>query len=235
MTAGNVAIAADEIQDTVLPVDYWTGAYVGIHGGFGFGTGDFSDQKFPTGFGSIDVDGFDIGVFGGYDYKFDDFVLGVSAAANVDNVDGSGSLQSVDWCSLLACGGGASGNSDIWDLSVDYSLSAGFRGGVLLDDRTLLFATGGVAVARANLKNTNAVIGGTYNPALGFPLNFDRTHVGYYIGGGAEYAISKRFHVRGEFTYSDYGSETYGNPGAIPVGEIDLEMFNTRLGVSVSF
>ncbi|MDA4846763.1 outer membrane protein [Hoeflea poritis] len=236
LMVSGTANAEDEARGpvTLLPVDYWTGGYVGIHGGFGFGTGDFSDQKVPTGFGSIDPDGFDIGIFGGYDRKFDNFVLGVSASANIGNVDGSGSLQSIDWCSQLICGG-AIGNSDIWDLSIDYSINAGARGGVLVNDRTLLYATGGVAVARVNLKNTNAVIIGTYNPDLGAPLDFDRTHVGYYVGGGAEYALSKRFRVRGEFTYSDYGSETYGNPGFIPVGEIDLEMFNTRVGISVSF
>ena len=42
----------------------------------------------------------------------------------------------------------------------------------------------------------------------GFGATFDRSRVGYTVGGGVEYAFMNNFSVRAEYRYSDYGAFT---------------------------
>src|SRR5690606_20911356 len=97
----------------------WSGIYLGVLLGYSFGDADF--QGGP----SVDIDGFDGGVYAGYNFQFDNFVLGLEGDALLSGVEGSG--------------GG-------YNLEQNWSGSLRARAGYSLES-FLLYGTGGLAVA----------------------------------------------------------------------------------------
>lgn len=78
--------------------------------------------------------------------------------------------------------------------SLDYFGTLRARLGFAVD-QFLIYGTGGLAYGR-----------GSYE-VLG--LTSDKSHIGWTVGGGAEYAIDNNWSVKGEYLYVDLGSETY--------------------------
>ena len=70
----------------VPPVWNWSGFYVGINGGGGFGRSDFA-APFPS--GSFDTSGGLVGGTLGYNYQMDNVVLGVEGDIDWSNIRGS--------------------------------------------------------------------------------------------------------------------------------------------------
>ena len=70
----------------VPPVWSWTGFYVGINGGGGFGRSDYA-TPFPS--DSFDTSGGLVGGTLGYNYQMDNVVLGVEGDIDWSNIRGS--------------------------------------------------------------------------------------------------------------------------------------------------
>ncbi|MGD1037045.1 MAG: outer membrane protein [Roseiarcus sp.] len=105
----------------VPPTFTWTGFYVGVNGGYGFGTGSNSNFGNPAG-----------GLVGGtvgYNYQIGQFVAGLEG--------------DLDWANLTKNGVNIAGP---YSTSIDTLLTTRARAGVALD-RALLFVTGGYAGA----------------------------------------------------------------------------------------
>ncbi|MFT3986404.1 outer membrane protein [Aestuariivirga sp.] len=127
---GSSAFAADIAPP---PAYDWSGAYVGIVGGYAFG-GD--DKVGLTGIGNIgklDVSGFAGGVTAGYNFQHDSIVLGLEG----DLLGGSISDKFSNRYS---------GKNDI-----DFYGTARLRGGFAFDN-ALIYATGGLAFANMDYK-----------------------------------------------------------------------------------
>ncbi len=82
----------------------WTGGYIGVVGGYGWGDSDFSADSLLTGTttstgdptvdGSIDVEGFLIGGQLGYDFDVGNgFVLGVAGDMSWSDMDGDDCVE----------------------------------------------------------------------------------------------------------------------------------------------
>ena len=67
-------------------------------------------------------------------------------------------------------------------------------------DKTLVYATGGVAFG--GLENNY------FNPFTGASDNASRSRVGYTVGGGVEYALINNFSIRVEYRFTDFGRYT---------------------------
>ena len=158
----------------------WTGAYLGINGGGGWGSSR------EVGGTKIDVDGGLIGVHGGFNYQTGMIVFGVEGDA--DWANGSGTT---------ALGGGATLQSDL-------SFLGSIRGRLgLAVDRTLFYGTAGIAFNSLGLEvdqpgsmikisqsNTGWVAGGgvefKLNPNVSArveALHYDFGHQQYNFGG----------------------------------------------------
>ena len=72
---------------TPLDTARWTGAYVGIAGGYGFGDNDVVRGNTPI--LSLDQSGGLGWVYGGYNWQFGNFVTGLEADVGIGNLDGS--------------------------------------------------------------------------------------------------------------------------------------------------
>jgi len=111
----------------VSPVYNWTGFYVGLNGGWGWGTGSLSG---PPRTGDIDGNG---GIFGGqigYNWQVNQFVFGVETDIQWSGIDVE-----------RRCGGGGTIHCQV---SNDWFGTARGRLGVAMD-RWLPYVTGGLA------------------------------------------------------------------------------------------
>jgi outer membrane immunogenic protein len=94
------------------------------------------------------------------------------------------------------------------------------RVGTLITQQTLLYATGGLAWADYDFKMTGATTG-------------SETLIGYTIGGGLEFAIAPQWTIRGEYLYTDLGSERIDHTGLSNTYSPDSHTF--RAGLAIKF
>ncbi len=133
LAAGGQALAADLPQPgpprapaTYVPVPApafsWSGIYVGINGGYAFGSGDFSSGASVSG-----VNGFLAGGTIGANYQWGRFVLGI---------EGDGDWTSLDGKTTPAC--------STCEVKSSWLATARGRAGYAFD-RILFYGTGGAA------------------------------------------------------------------------------------------
>jgi outer membrane immunogenic protein len=183
----------------------WTGFYVGLHGGYGWGDSN-----------GVDLDGGFVGGQVGYNWQAmgSPWVFGVeldSAWADF------GSNNTV-----VAPGVLVSVNS-----SANYMGSFRGRVGYAVWDRTMLYATGGVAW----LNNEVTVIA-TSGPFTAGASD-TKTHIGGTIGVGLEHVFAPNISGKVEYRYTAYGSETYfGSLGGV---SIDADTHQFLVGANFRF
>jgi outer membrane immunogenic protein len=166
----------------------WSGLYIGIDGGFGWGSADLSavlvDPKF-------DVTGGFAGSHIGYNWQRDRAVFGIEA-----DLHGAG----IDGFKLLSEGSAfaAAQTSLHW-----FSTVRGRLGYTL--ENLLLYATGGFAVGGVEDKLI------LVNPITSIPTNTaknNQTATGYAVGGGLQFLFNPSWSAKLEYQYLDFGSET---------------------------
>lgn len=138
--AASPAVAADLVEappapviEEVAPFD-WTGGYLGIHKGLTWMNGDV---RFQGDKASDDFNGFMIGKFVGYNYSFDNVVVGIEGDI------------SYNWNDNRYHAFGTRG-----DIGTTWEGSLRGRLGYAMD-RTLIYATGGWAAAAAEVDTPN--------------------------------------------------------------------------------
>lgn len=184
------AFAADAIVEEPivdLPVGFsWTGAYIGIQGGYSWGDVDRDTGAFQN---SYDADGFLGGVHVGYNYQFtNNLVVGVEG--------------DMEWAGLDGDDAGVGGTVD----ETDFNWQGSVRGRLgYAIDRLLVYGTGGVAFASID-----------HNNAGGVPVSNQETYTGWTAGAGVEYAFTDNLTTRLEYRYADFGSEDFAPAGLAP-------------------
>jgi len=180
---GSSAFAADlpikAPPRPVAPALYnWTGWYIGINGGGGWGRSDTNGPTFSTG-GSFRTSGGLVGGTLGYNWQSALWVFGLETDIDWTNIRGN-----------ALCGTGAFATS----CEVRNDFLGTFRGrlGYAGWDRALLYITGGLAYG--NIK-TNIV---------GFGSG-SSTKAGWTLGGGIEFAIAGPWTAKVEYLYADLG------------------------------
>ena len=190
----------------------WTGLYVGIQGGYGWGTSNHQQ-------GTATTDDFDMrgGVLGGtvgYNQQFGMWVLGLEGDLSWSGIHGSRPVGST---------GGFNCGSGPCETFVKWFGTGRVRGGVAVD-KALFYATGGVAYGKlfAQITPDPTFTGG-------------ENKVGWTAGGGAEYALMPNVSVKAEYLYVDFGRFVYGtsipNPTALARFGVARVGLNWRFGV----
>jgi outer membrane immunogenic protein len=184
------------------PAFSWTGFYLGGNVGYGWATDDPGTISFyqPVGVFAGSIPGINSrlnGVIGGgqigYNQQINNFVVGLEG-----DFSGTGMKGSV------------TDNVNTYTASTQINWLATVRGraGVAFD-RTLVYATGGLAIA--SVKTT---LNDTY-PGFGIITTASTpTYVGWTIGGGIEMALYSNWTARVEYLYLDLGSKqnTFNEP-----------------------
>jgi len=117
------------------------------------------------------------------------------------------------------------------------------RMGFVINDRTLLYATGGLAYARADHKLDESCIGCSVGVVTGpVSVSHTDTKAGWTVGGGAEYLHGPHWLLRAEALYVDLGSATHDEIVVPPAGgtgrvaaKWDDQFWVARLGIAYKF
>jgi len=213
----------------------WTGLYLGLHtgwqstqiegsdftnvfGGNPLGTGVsrfFTDAVNSTGAPSRqDADGWVFGGQVGYNHQFQYVVLGTELSATWANVDDTSSGAGNDnrGCFQAQQGVVRAGQTLTRNCHVEQDWSVQWLGKLgVAYGRTLLYATGGVAITRLDFdRRVNfTAVGGAVGGGLGVVDNRwsgDSTHVGVVLGAGLQYAITDNLSLGVEYLHTEYAS-----------------------------
>jgi len=225
------ALAADlptysKAPAIVAPAYDWSGFYVGVFGGGGYGNHNLNNALGPAGFADYTVNysstGGTAGGEAGYNVQSGNIVFGVEGDYSWFDIKGNDNFGSTD----------ALGNASSDATSLRWSGTFRARGGIAVD-RLLLFFTGGWAYG--DLLHTNT------DPVLGVD-QFDNHRSGLTAGGGIAYAITNNVIGKFEYRYYDFGTYTraaVGSSGPTPNGQLPYNVANTysvvTLGLDFKF
>jgi outer membrane immunogenic protein len=204
------AFAADAVLSMPPAGFVWTGGYVGLQAGYGWGD-SYLDVITNDNYGNPDPDGFIGGVYGGYNYQFsNNIVLGADLDFNYSDIDGDG--EGLDGTG--APFGGVNINADL-----KWAGSARVRVGYAMD-RFLPYIAGGVAFGRYEVTvNDNGTV-----------ERNNSTMTGWTLGAGVEYAFTDDLIGRVEYRYTDYGHDRFSD-----FYNVDLKTNEVRIGLAYKF
>ncbi len=184
----------------------WTGFYVGINGGYGWGKSNWSNAAIST--GDFNLKGALIGATLGYNLQTGSFVWGLEADADASFIKGSATTAGV-------CGAAGCETRNRW-------LATG-RGRIgYAWDRFLPYITGGVAF-------------GDVKMTTGTGASENKTKVGYALGGGVEYAFMGPWSAKIEYLYADLGKATCGAATCGLDTDVKFKAHIAKLGVNYRF
>jgi iron complex outermembrane receptor protein len=217
----------------------WTGFYLGgqagyaygdNHGAYNFGT---PDGIVSAGALQQDAQGVLFGAHAGYNQQFDsDLVLGLEAS-----VDGTNLLRRETLGAMDFAGDSAALTSYVQsDIQGSLRGRAGYAFG-----RLLPYVTGGVAVGHFGTQSDLAAVNNANFFFDGFATHGLQwtTRVGWTVGGGAEWAVSDHWSIRGEYRYSEFGSvsdtPTVFSPATFYGGGRRLDQNQFQVGFGYKF
>jgi outer membrane immunogenic protein len=218
------ALAADLPEQSyksppvVAQVYNWTGVYVGVNGGYGWGAQDplilFSNRFDRT---SFDINGGMIGGTVGAQIQQGYVVLGLEGDLDWANIKGSG----ISNPSILGIGQGITLTTTT---NVSAVGTARLRAGVAVDN-LLFYVTGGVAFEKSSANGTS--IAGAPCGTLGVFPNCSASSLrpGLAAGLGFEYGFAHNWSAKLEYLYV----ETIGS--GVSTDHID----NIRAGINYRF
>ena len=188
-----------------LPV--WSGAYAGALVGFGLGASTQADDA-GLGNGAYHPEGGLGGLTLGYNTTFGSTVVGIEGDAALASIKGSSA-----WCGSTpgVCGTKAD-QVDTLRLRIGMPFA-----------NTLLYMTGGLAVAHVKASNDLNMVSGT------------RNQMGWTIGAGIEHQFTRSWSVKGEYLYGDFGKKAYYDVTAATPEKTSLTMHMFRAGVNYRF
>jgi outer membrane immunogenic protein len=218
VAAGCFAVPASAADFTIPQYD-WSGPYVGMQFGYGFGKDHIHDNNAVSGFtdyrSKFSIDGITGGLHGGYNKQFERIVLGLEADAEFSDING----KNPNW----PFGDGIRSDSKS---SLDFQGSLRLRTGYAFD-RIMIYGTGGIALGDIN---------STFYDSVGSD-HFSKLKTGWTVGGGLEYSVNDAWSLRAEYRYTEFsklrGLTTNTDPGWY---ENDALHFNeVRIGGSYHF
>lgn len=182
----------------------WTGFYVGVNGGYAWGS-------WNDGLGdSFNSNGGIVGGTIGFNYQWNWFVAGFEA-----DVDWSDQKFNESASTTFFGGTGASAN---FSYKNDVLSTFAARFGVAAD-HALFYGKVGGAWTQEQLSSSGAVtLGGT--PFASFSESDSFSRLGWMAGAGVEYAFTNNLTAKVEYNYIDFGSnnETLNFTGTVAGG-----------------
>lgn len=222
---------ADDFGGVPNPAPVVTGGGMGNGGTVSGGTNDggvavaFAGEAGPEdsrAFASdLDLDGIAGGVYAGYNFQFDDWVVGIEADATYagwddDAIDVDGNLN------------------DGIEGEVEWLGSLRLRGGRAFD-RVMVYGTAGVAVAKAEY----TAIDGLVDTGPNRSGSTDIGDIGLAVGAGVEWAATDRLRLRAEGMYYHFGDKQDASdltPDSDGPDFVEFEdAYLLRIGVSYAF
>jgi outer membrane immunogenic protein len=198
----------------------WSGIYLGLNGGYGFGQSQWSVAGVSS--GNFNTNGFLVGGTLGANYQWGSYLVGFEGDIDWSNVQGSSSAAA---CAAVVVGAGIAAGTTCQSQS-SWLGTARARVGYAFD-RLLVFGTGGAAFS-------------DLQPALNPGGIFVKPpwQLGWTAGAGLEYAFTDAISAKVEYLFVDLG--TVACPTQTGCGPFALHSFTfsenlVRVGVNYRF
>jgi outer membrane immunogenic protein len=211
----NAAKAADPVDMTYD----WSGAYIGLQGGYLAANVDMEDRSAGGAIIAQSTPDFDGGFGGlhlGYNMQLTSIVLGLETEINAVGA-GSGFETARN-------AGGLPIPPNQHKASLDWSGSTRLRAGFAAD-RFLPFITAGVAYGGLNSLFDHAADN----------ASVDKTMVGLTVGAGLDYAVTDALILGVEYRYTDYGTVKANNFPFFPTERQKVKLETNDIRVTASF
>jgi outer membrane immunogenic protein len=203
------------------PIPTWTGTYIGINGGYGWGTTRQTDEVFTNlTTGDFNQTGGLAGITWGGNWQAGHIVLGFEG--DLDWADIKGSFTSAALCGVA---GGNTCFTNVKALSTER-----FRLGYDVDG-WLLFATGGAAFGDVNAGQNPCTVGAAVG---GGSSCGERWRAGWVAGVGLEKMIFPKFSAKIEYLHYDLGNDVFQYRPVTPVGA-NQQVDTLRIGLNYFF
>jgi outer membrane immunogenic protein len=184
----------------------WTGFYVGINGGYGWGKSSWTNAAVST--SDFTVKGPLIGGTVGYNLQTGSWVWGLEADLDASFIKGSTTATAL-------CGAAGCETRNRW-------LGTG-RGRIgYAWDRFLPYITGGAAFG--DIKMTN-----------GAGVSENKSKLGYALGAGVEYAFLGAWSAKVEYLYVDLGKANCGVATCGISTDVKFNSHLAKIGVNYRF
>jgi outer membrane immunogenic protein len=160
--------------------------------------------------------GFVAGVEAGYNWQVGQFVVGIETDLSGSGISGSTSISNstplfnpnVIPATVYAYG--------VHSEKLDYFGTVRARGGYLVTNTILAYATGGFAYGDASSKNSlGTSVSNCFCELSPAGEAGSSKRAGWTIGGGLEWMFAPNFTVKGEYLYYDFGSVSYPGPAVV--------------------
>lgn len=237
------AIVYNETAPAVANTFSWTGGYIGVNAGYGWGkqptildwygdeNGNPDDGGNPPSFANIssvssleifdsyhydqNLSGFIGGIQAGYNWQFDKIVAGIETDIQGTSLKKSTILSDQDDAKL--------------ETRINWLGTTRVRLGYLPTERLLAYITGGLAYGGVKASLTD------YS---GFNTSTSKTKAGYALGAGLEYAFADNWTVKGEYLYANLGKishQVYNDVYSEDIATHKFRMHTVRVGLNYKF
>jgi len=239
---GTPALAADmpvkAPPQPPAPAYSWTGFYVGLNTGVGFGNANanwsyVASSAFPepagcppggfdtctSGSDRANMSGVIGGVQVGYNWRSGNILAGIEADFQGTSQSGTRDVTT-NWTCICSIGAGANQGSTAVSITERMPWLGTVRGRIgTITGQWLLYATGGLAYGRVEADSSGSITGiniaastNGFNPAWSTSDN-GMTKAGWTIGAGAELALDGNWSAKFEYLFVDLGSFNTTFPG----------------------
>jgi outer membrane immunogenic protein len=228
-----------EVAPAPPPCPNWTGFYVGVFGGYKYGIIDPSihfqedealDARTVESFASRDLDtsGAELGGLIGYNYQWNNWVLGLEAAGGYLWLrDSKGALFGTPDDPLPF-----EGYFEATSFKTHYLVTVGPRLGYAFC-KWLPYVTGGVAFGDLDFKQRIAEL----DDFAEFRSRVEN-NVGWFVGGGTQYAFTNHWSARLQYEYVDLGStgfDHFSGSGEITGGSSKVFLREHNVSAAIIF
>lgn len=184
----------------------WSGFYVGINGGYGWGTSNWTLTGTGISTGNFDINGGVVGGTAGYNLQTGNWVWGIEGDIDYSTIKGT---------ETTICGAGGCQTKNSWLATLRGRVGYAF-------DRWLPYVTGGGAFG--DVKMTPA--GGTSETD---------TQAGWTVGAGVEWAFMGAWSAKLEYLYVDLGSANCSAATCGVSTDVDFKTNLVRAGLNYRF
>jgi outer membrane immunogenic protein len=172
----------------------WSGVYVGVNGGFGFGQAKWIDNFGTT--GNFNTNAFLIGPTLGANYQTGPYIVGFEGDIDWTNLSGTSSSAG---CVALASAATPLPAGSTCTTKQDWLGTARARIGYAFD-RIFVFGTAGAAFG-----NERTIVNA---PGFSATNNNIPPQLGWTVGGGVEYAITEAISAKAEYLFVQLGTSS---------------------------
>jgi outer membrane immunogenic protein len=169
----------------------WSGVYVGVNGGYGFGKAKWIDNNGTT--GNFNTNAFLIGATLGANYQTGPYIVGFEGDIDWTNLSGTSSSAG---CIALSSAAAPLPAGTTCTTKQDWLGTARVRLGYAFD-RVFVFGTAGAAFGneRAIVNAPGVSVSNSIPPQLGWT-----------VGGGVEYAFTEAISAKAEYLFVQLGT-----------------------------